>query len=161
MKKIIIMALFITPFSAAVANPPNSVGCGLGSQLFDGQSGIFPQSLAVTTNGTFGNQTFGITSGTSGCDPNGAVVAAVEVPMFVGANMDSLARDIAVGKGESIESLAALIGIAGSDKNLFFSVTKENYGQIFSSDAVTSGDVVGAIYSVMAKHEQLVNYVPE
>jgi hypothetical protein len=45
----------------------NSTGCGLGTIIFEGQKGIAPQVLAVTTNGTSGNQTFGITSGTLGC----------------------------------------------------------------------------------------------
>ena len=38
----------------------NNVGCGLGTKLFDGDSGLAPQVLAATTNGTLGNQTFGI-----------------------------------------------------------------------------------------------------
>src|SRR5205823_3826374 len=36
-------------------------GCGLGSMLFGDQKGMI-QILAATTNGTFGSQTFGITS---------------------------------------------------------------------------------------------------
>ena len=37
-------------------------GCGLGSMAWRGQSGIIPQSLAITTNNTLANNTFGITS---------------------------------------------------------------------------------------------------
>ena len=58
---------------ATNASAYDSTGCGLGSMAWRGQSGIAPQILAVTTNGSFGNQTFGITFGTSGCDPNGRV----------------------------------------------------------------------------------------
>ena len=38
----------------------DSTGCGLGSMAWRGQKGIGPQVLAVTTNGSFSNQTFGI-----------------------------------------------------------------------------------------------------
>ena len=41
----------------------DSTGCGLGTTIWAGKTGIFPQILAVTTNGTSGNQTFGITTG--------------------------------------------------------------------------------------------------
>src|SRR5690348_10000976 len=41
-------------------------GCGFGSMLFGKQPG-FIQVLAATTNGTFGSQTFGISTGTSNC----------------------------------------------------------------------------------------------
>jgi hypothetical protein len=159
MKKTILTVILLAPLSAAMANPPNSVGCGLGSQVFDKQSGVGPQVLAATTNGTFGNQTFGISSGTSGCDPDGTVVASARVPMFVGANLDSLAHDIAMGQGESLESLATAMGIGESDKAGFFSVTKENYAFIFPSANVTAADVLNSIYTVMAKDDKLAQYV--
>src|SRR6266545_2071443 len=41
-------------------------GCGLGSMLIGSKPGIV-QIFAATTNGSFGTQTFGITSGTSNC----------------------------------------------------------------------------------------------
>ncbi|HMX95743.1 MAG TPA: DUF3015 family protein, partial [Elusimicrobiota bacterium] len=49
-------------------------GCGLGYVLF-GNNDNTPvmQILAATTNGTSANQTFGMTSGTSGCTEDGAV----------------------------------------------------------------------------------------
>jgi len=159
MKKTILTVILLAPLSAAMANPPNSVGCGLGSQVFDKQSGVGPQVLAATTNGTFGNQTFGISSGTSGCDPDGTVVASARVPMFVGANLDSLAHDIAMGQGESLESLATVMGIGESDKAGFFSVTKENYALIFPSANVTAADVLNSIYTVMTKDDKLAQYV--
>jgi hypothetical protein len=44
---------------SAPANAIDSTGCGLGSMAWRGQSGIGPQVLAATTNGSFGTQTFG------------------------------------------------------------------------------------------------------
>jgi len=62
MKKIIFKAVLLAstlPIASAIA-APNNVGCGLGSTIFEGESGLVKQVLAVTTNGTSGNQTFGI-----------------------------------------------------------------------------------------------------
>ena len=57
------LATVLTLSSNAMAI--DSTGCGLGSMAWRGQSGTAPQILAVTTNGSFGTQTFGISSGTS------------------------------------------------------------------------------------------------
>jgi hypothetical protein len=38
--------------------------------LFEGQRGTPAHFLASTTNGTSGNATFGMTSGTNGCSTN-------------------------------------------------------------------------------------------
>lgn len=160
MKRALIASMLLAPMGVAFAAPPNSVGCGLGSQIFDGQSGIIPQILAVTTNGTLGNQTFGISTGTLGCDPDGTVVASARVPMFVGANMDNLAHDMAMGKGESLESLATLMNIADADKTAFYQTARNNYGQIFSVANLTSGDVLASLYDVMRRDERLAQYVP-
>ncbi|HYG66757.1 MAG TPA: DUF3015 family protein, partial [Anaeromyxobacteraceae bacterium] len=43
-----------------------AAGCGLGSMAFGNTPGAV-QILASTTNGLFGTQTFGITTGTSNC----------------------------------------------------------------------------------------------
>lgn len=67
MKKFLAAAAFVAAFSASSAFAVDSTGCGLGSMIFRGQRGLVPQILAVTTNGSFGTQTFGISTGTSGC----------------------------------------------------------------------------------------------
>ncbi len=159
LRKTLVTSLLLAPLTV-LADAPNSVGCGLGSQLFDGQSGILPQSLAVTTNGTSGNQTFGISSGTLGCKPDGTVVASHRVPMYVGANMDALARDMAIGSGESLESLATLMQINDEDRAEFFSATQQNYARIFSGHDVTAGDMLASLYGVMAQNRKLARYVP-
>ncbi|HEY8553803.1 MAG TPA: DUF3015 family protein [Burkholderiales bacterium] len=73
-KKVLAVALVSLFPVAGMAAGENNVGsCGWGSKLFDGQRGVVPQVLAATTNGTFGSQTFGISSGTSGCTQDGVV----------------------------------------------------------------------------------------
>ena len=106
--------LALAPLSMAMA-ASNNVGCGIGSTIFKGKSGVAPQVLAATTNGSFGNQTFGITSGTLGCATDGVVDNPVKVSMFIDTNMDKLAQDMSVGNGEALNSLADLMGIYPHD----------------------------------------------
>src|SRR5437762_10969266 len=113
MKKLLavvsVAALF--PVTAMAAGENNIGNCGWGSKLFDGQSGVAPQVAAVTTNGTFGNQTFGITTGTSGCTQDGTVSSNWRTSLFIDGNKENLARDMSIGNGESLDSLAHLIKI--------------------------------------------------
>jgi hypothetical protein len=81
-------------------------GCGLGSMIFGDQKGSI-QILAATTNGTFGSQTFGITSGTSNCVEGSGPQGARN---FIEGNREALAKDAARGSGETITTLSAIAG---------------------------------------------------
>ena len=139
MKKILLAALVSLPVTAFAA--ANNVGsCGLGSKVFEGQNGIAPQVLAVTTNGTFGNQTFGITSGTLGCTQDGVVSSNWKTALFIDGNKAQLARDAASGQGETLDALAALLKVDAADKAAFVSLTKAHHAVIFAS--VESADSI-------------------
>ena len=115
-------------------------GCGLGSMAWRGQSGIIPQSLAMTTNGIFGSNTFGFTFGTSGCDPNGRITGGTGRMMlaFLEDNMEQFAIDAAACKGETIETLA---GIMNVDSNTLGKEVQRNFAYIFPNDDVEAADV--------------------
>lgn len=156
-KKILLVGLLgIAPFAAMAA--PNNVGCGLGSMVFNGQSGLAPQVMAATTNGSFGNQTFGITSGTIGCARDGVVQNPVKVSMFIDTNLDKLARDMSVGSGEALDSLAALIGVQEADKATFYQTAKENLAVIIPSEKATTAEVMSGLNQILAGNEQLAKY---
>jgi hypothetical protein len=158
-KKLAVVALMVAfPVGAMAAGENNIGNCGWGAKLFDGQRGIAPQVLAVTTNGTSGNQTFGITTGTSGCTQDGVVKSNWKTAMFIDGNKTTLARDMSTGSGESLESLAKLIGIQDQHKAAFFQVTKENFARIFASDNVTTDQVVASLKQVLASDSQLAQY---
>ena len=106
MRRIAVSVLAIGCLFAVSAQADDSTGCGLGTRLFEGKSGVFPQILAVTTNGTSGNQTFGISSGTSGCDPKGTIVYNAAVQRYMGERLDHVAADMSRGGGESLDALA-------------------------------------------------------
>ena len=156
-KLIIAAILTLSPIGVVLA-ASNNVGCGVGSIIFKGQSGVAPQVLAATTNGTLGNQTFGISSGTLGCDRDGVVDTPVKVSMFIDTNLDKLARDMAVGKGETLDSLASLIGVQDADKAAFFAATKSHLAEIIPSANANTQEVIDGLNHVLAANSELSRY---
>jgi hypothetical protein len=153
------LALAVPAASAQEDETASSAGCGLGTMLFDGQSGIGPQVLAVTTNGTSGNQTFGITSGTLGCTKDGVVRPPAEVRILLMSSLDNLATDVARGEGETLTSLASVMAIDEADQPRFFVSLQENFVRIFPDENVTADEVITSINAVMAEDEVLARYV--
>jgi len=156
-KLVIAAVLIMAPVGIAMA-APNNTGCGVGSIIFKGQSGVAPEVLAVTTNGTLGNQTFGISSGTLGCAKDGVVDTAVKVSMFIDTNLDKLAHDMAVGKGETLDSLASLIGVDSAHKDAFFAATKVHFSEIIPSENVNAQEVIDGLHHVLAANSELAQY---
>ncbi|TCK17918.1 DUF3015 family protein [Thiogranum longum] len=156
MKKTILAMTILAGSSTAFAANDNGSGCGVGAMIFEGQSGVAPHVLAATTNGTFGNQTFGMTSGTLGCEVDQPIsVAAAD---FLDNNMDKVARDMATGTGEALDTLANLMGISAEDSSHFKTVSHAQFATIFSSDSVHSSDVISALNQVMKQDEMLAKY---
>lgn len=114
-------------------------GCGLGSMAWRGQSGIIPQSLAMTTNSWFSN-TIGVTLGTSGCDPNGRITGGTGKMMmaFLQDNMEQFAMDAAAGNGETIETLAGILNV---DSKMLGKEVQQNFAYIFPDENVEAVDV--------------------
>jgi DUF3015 family protein len=159
MRKTIVLAAVGVMVSGGVALGDPDVGCGWGTMAFRGQSGVAAKVLAATTNGILGNQTFGISSGTAGCNQGGVVKAELKVQMYAGANIDKLASDMAAGQGESLDTLAHLIGIADGDRAEFFRLTKTHFGELFPADQVTAGAMLTTLKGLMAQDPQLAKYV--
>ncbi|EMG9515262.1 DUF3015 family protein [Acinetobacter baumannii] len=155
LKKLALAALLAAGSSVAMAD--NDVGCGVGTQVWAGQKGVVPKILAATTNGIFTNQLLGITFGTLGCRQGGTVTA--QVVTFTKENAEALARDMAVGQGESLNVLAELMQIKPQDKDRFFKVSKANFGEIYSTNNQNTLQVLASLQNVMAKDEVLKAYV--
>ncbi|TAK99377.1 MAG: DUF3015 domain-containing protein [Aquabacterium sp.] len=153
MKKIVIAALVTLAASSSMAGQNNVGSCGWGSKLFEGKSGVVNQVLAVTTNGTSGNQTFGISFGTSGCTQDGVVSSSWKTAMYIDGNRVALARDAAAGQGESLNVLADVMGVKDADRALFASTIKANFASVFANDQIASN-----LKAVLAANEQLAGY---
>ncbi len=130
--------------TASIAN--ENTGCGLGSQIISNQDSVLMQIFAATTNGTSGNQTFGITSGTSGCAKPAKFVSNDRANEFVAGNMDALAKDISNGQGEALTTLATLLNV--SNKDVFASKLQANFDKIYTSENVSSAEVIDNIVSL-------------
>ena len=128
-------------------------GCGLGSMVVGKRGG---QIFAATTNGTFYNQTFAITMGTSNCpadDPNADTAARVDG--FVIANKVALANDIARGDGETVDNIASLMGC---EQNANFGLTlQQNFPVIFPDHSIAPNEVTDAIITVIRQDKTLLN----
>lgn len=114
------------------------VGCGLGTMLWEGRSGMLPKLAAATTNGSSSNQSSGITSGTLGCAQDGIITAAHRLPMFAGANLDQLAAEMAAGQGESLDILAGMYAGDAQGRAAFRHLLQLNYAVLFDRPEVTA-----------------------
>lgn len=145
MKKLLVsVALSASLVSGAFAAANTNTGCGLGSLIIDKQ-GILWNLFQVTTNHTFGIQTFGITSGTSGCK-SGKVAMDSRTQEFVAANMDALSQEIARGNGEHLDTLVELLNV--DDKEAFKVALQDNYHKLYANANAQSADVLDGAASL-------------
>jgi hypothetical protein len=128
--------------STGAAGKYGTAGCGLGSLAFGNQPGGV-QIIAATLNGT-GIQTFGITTGTSNCEPG---LLAMGTKNFVEANREVLAKDAARGEGEAIGAIAVI----NQCKNLkgVGAALQRDYGTIFPSEKASSEEVTVQILKTL------------
>jgi hypothetical protein len=158
MKKLITILSLVAAFPTLAIAADNVGGCGVGSMVFKGQKGVAPQVLAVTTNGSTGNQTFGITSGTLGCTQDGVVTSNMKTAMFIENNKDQLARDMSVGGGETLAALSHLLGVETQDQVAFNRLAKNNVARIFTTESVATEQVVASLREVLASNATLSRY---
>jgi hypothetical protein len=144
----VVVLMLIVAGLAFAAQQYGAAGCGLGSLLLGDQKGIV-QIFAATTNGTAGNQTFGITSGTSNCQKKAVFSSNEKLNQFVSANLDSLAKDVAKGQGESLNTIAEIMNIHAYDRQVLFARLQANFSKIFPSEKVEAADVIDSIVMIV------------
>ncbi len=147
MKKVIVTAAAVSLMSVS-AYAGGMAGCGLGSMIFKKNDQV-SQILAATTNGISGNQTFGITTGTLGCNPDGAMAQNEELNIFTSKNMEKLAADMSKGQGETLNTFAELKGVSADKKPQFFAAVQKNFSKIFTKENITAGEVLKNVNSVI------------
>lgn len=146
---------------AAHADAAGGNGCGWGNMLFEGQRGMAPHFLATTTNGTSGNATFGMTSGTNGCDTSVKLGYGGRSMLAMNGMLDNIAEDMAQGQGEALDAYATLLGVEKADRAHFAKITQENFAQIFSAPDVTGEQVLANTLNVMSRDQQLARYAKQ
>ncbi|WP_420468693.1 DUF3015 domain-containing protein [Panacagrimonas sp.] len=157
MKKLVAGAVLFAASSVAFAEAPGGPNCGWGNMLFKGQSGIAPHFLASTTNGTSGNATFGMTSGTNGCSVDGTLTYGGKA--MVNNMFDEFSADVAVGQGEALNAVAVAYGVAKEDRAAFAALAHQNFSTLFPNENVTADEVVTNLESLMKADARLGKYI--
>jgi hypothetical protein len=152
MKKIIVGSLLVV--SPMVSFADDGLGCGWGETVMEGKTGLAAHLSAGTTNGTFANQTFGMTSGTAGCDTSQPLGAA---NFFIQQNKEKVALDFSRGEGESLAALSEILNI--EETEAFGDFVQGNFASIYSSSAISGGEMVESLVDLMKTDEQFAKYV--
>ena len=155
---ILTAVLILAPMSAAKAD--NDVGCGLGTEIWKGKTGLPFKLMASSTNG-IAFQSISITFGLLNCsNGTGAVTASAQTRHFVATSFDNIARDAAFGGGESLDTLASLLQIDGADRQTFAHFTQTHFDQLFPTDDVTSTEMLESLDQLMKSDAKLAVYAP-
>ncbi|MCW8831556.1 MAG: DUF3015 domain-containing protein [Gammaproteobacteria bacterium] len=156
MKKTIISIALLGLSSSAMAEAPGGPDCGWGNMLFDGQSGIGPHFLASSTNGTSGNATFGMTTGTNGCSADGKLTYGGK--SLLGSIMGEFTEDVARGEGEALNAVAVMYGVEQEDRASFATAMHNNFQTLFPSEDVTAEEVMASMNEIMKADARLAKY---
>lgn len=158
MKKIMGGLVLMAASSTAMAVVPGGPNCGWGNMLFQGSSGLPIHVVASTTNGTTGNATFGMTTGTNGCSTNGTLTYGGKSMINLSSMMDEFSEDVARGHGEALDAVAVMIGVEKADRDTFAQVMHENFAVIFPNEDVTAKQALLSVNEVMKSNDELVKY---
>jgi hypothetical protein len=155
MKKILAGIVLAAASTSVFADAAGGNNCGWGNMLFEGQSGPV-HFLATTTNGTSGNATFGMTSGTNGCSIDGKLTYGGK--SMLASIMTEFSEDVAAGNGEALNAVAVMMGVAPADRQIFAQVTHENFSVLFPTADVTADKVMASLETIMKADSRLAKY---
>lgn len=159
LKRTLVGVVFSAISLGAVAEAPGGPNCGWGNMIFHGQKGFFPHFFASWTNGTTGNASFGMTSGTNGCSHTGTITYKGKKWLGVETVMlDEFSEDVAKGQGDALTAVAVNIGIEQQDREIFAQTLHQNFNAIFTSESVTAEEVVQNVLQVMKADARLSKY---
>lgn len=156
MKRVLVaLAFFSLAFGSVALAAQDGPGCGLGGQAMAGKSGLLMQLVATFLNGFSGTQTFGMTSGTSGCKSDSVILNDKQQEAFVADNLGTLNQEMAQGQGEHVMALASLMGCPTAAHSEFARVSQESYGTVFASADVQADAVLASLKDELGRHPAL------
>ena len=121
----------------------------------------FMSACATTTTSTDAtSETLGTTSdSTSSTTPGEEPTPSKEDEAleFTMANLDHIKTDMASGGGEHLRALATPLGVSVSHQEAFFSITKEKFSTLYSSDKTTAEELVKKLKAEISAHPELMN----
>ena len=157
-KRMLIAASLMSLSLGAAAEAPGGPSCGWGNMLFAGNSGMAFHFLASTTNGTSGNATFGMTSGTNGCSVHGKLTYGGKSLLAQSSVMEEFTQDVARGDGEAMNAVAVSMGVPAESRPAFAEVMHQNFNTLFPTADVTSDQVYTTMVELMKTDARLKPY---
>ena len=115
--------------NANASSTQDSVGCGIGTAIFQSSNGLIWSLLAMTTNTTTFN-TVSMTFGLINC-PSSASLRG-RIASFIDFNKPVLAVEVAQGKGDHLEALVEMFGVKEANRAAAIMALKTNQVAIFS-----------------------------
>ena len=113
--------------------------------------GLLATSCTVVTDPT--KPTTDVTSSTS---PGSSKSKSGEkAKAFASENFARLKEDMALGRGEHLAALATLLGVPEDRQAEFFTLAKENFSSLVSSERTTSDELLAALNRELATHPRL------
>jgi hypothetical protein len=103
------------------------------------------------TTDTIRNTTIS-TSGKTWLTEDGLVKNGQEAAAFADLNFENVKQDMAVGQGEYLGSLAALLGVPEDYHGDFFTVAQQSYPTLTRQDQATPKEFLSELNKTMAAH---------
>ena len=141
-------------FAKKKARSGTGPGCGVGSLMFSGSSGISAHSSAYSTNFTF-YQSLSITSGTSGCGGYDPIILASN---YIKDNQNQFTIELSRGEGEILDNFLSLIQIGENDQILSKQILKNNFSNIYKKENLDSFTLASSISNTLKKNNRLSKY---
>ncbi len=105
--------------------------------------GLTLSACTVTDPSSSSRSTGG--DGSSSLTSDGLLKQDHKIQEFARVNFEKLKEDMALGQGEYLASLAALMGVEKARQAEFFAFTKEKFPSVFSSDQITSTEMLATL----------------
>src|SRR5512139_1001375 len=133
---VVAASLMIAGAVFAAGQSQSNTGCGLGTMIFrnSAQDTTLLQIIQLSLNDLgvlILVPTFGITFGTAECRQPKYFASSERANEFMAANMDNLAREIAQGRGESLDAFAELMGVPTEKRPDFYMQLQSNFARIY------------------------------
>jgi len=149
MKKLIIGVLLLLPLTNAIATT-KSVSMAFTKKDANDDGGI----VGITTSISYvTSSTTDLLDITYGDDKRARKLAEL-----VDGNMDNLVRDMSLGKGEVLSTLAAVWEMSAEDGVKFNGLVQEKFPEIFTSADITSQALLKNLNTLVSKDESLAKY---
>lgn len=158
MKKLIIATAIMGSSMLANADAAGGNNCGWGNMILEGNSGLPMHLIATVINGTSGNATLGMTSGTNGCSTDGKLTYGGQSLLAMNGFLNEVSEDIAMGDGEALSALVVSMGVEQQDRQLFKTVAHQNFDKIFTHQDITVEEFSANLKTVIEADTRLAQY---